>query len=81
MSVRVAAPQTAWFAYLTGTLKAAGYEDVVFVDAMTHHLDDEQVSARIAEIRPTIVGCTAITPAIYKAERILQVPRRWTGRS
>jgi anaerobic magnesium-protoporphyrin IX monomethyl ester cyclase len=42
---------------------------------MTHHLDDEQVRARIAELRPDIVGCTAITPAIYKAERLLQVAK------
>ena len=33
----------AWVAYLTGYLKAAGYTDVHFVDAMTHHLSDEQV--------------------------------------
>ncbi|MFC3149334.1 magnesium-protoporphyrin IX monomethyl ester anaerobic oxidative cyclase [Piscinibacterium candidicorallinum] len=65
----------AWVAYLTGTLKANGYTDVVFVDAMTHHLDDEQVRARIAEIEPDVVGATAITPAIYKAERLLQIAK------
>ena len=65
----------AWVAYLTGYLKAAGYTDVTFVDAMTHHLDDDQVRARIAELQPDIVGCTAITPAIYKAERLLQVAK------
>lgn len=65
----------AWVAYLTGYLKAGGYTDVTFVDAMTHHLDDEQVRARIAEVQPDIVGCTAITPAIYKAERLLQVAK------
>jgi len=65
----------AWVAYLTGYLKAGGFDDVCFVDAMTHHLDDEQVRARIAEIRPDIVGCTAITPAIYKAERLLQIAK------
>jgi anaerobic magnesium-protoporphyrin IX monomethyl ester cyclase len=63
----------AWVAYLTGYLKAGGYTDVIFVDAMTHHLSDDQVRARIEEIKPDIVGCTAITPAIYKAERLLQV--------
>ena len=57
----------AWVAYLTGYLKAAGYTDVHFVDAMTHHLSDEQVRARIEELQPDVVGCTAITPAIYKA--------------
>lgn len=65
----------AWVAYLTGHLKAAGYEDVHFVDAMTHHLDDETVRQRIAELRPDIVGLTAITPAIYKAERLLQIAK------
>ena len=65
----------AWVAYLTGALKAGGFDDVVFVDAMTNHLDDDQVRARIAEIKPDIVGATAITPAIYKAERLLQVAK------
>lgn len=65
----------AWVAYLAGTLKAGGYTDVTFVDAMTHHLDEDQVRARIAELQPDVVGCTAITPAIYKAERLLQVAR------
>jgi anaerobic magnesium-protoporphyrin IX monomethyl ester cyclase len=45
----------AWVAYLAGYLKAGGFEDVTFVDAMTHHLDDEQVRAKIAEIRPDVV--------------------------
>jgi len=65
----------AWVAYLTGYLKADGYTDVHFVDAMTHHLDDDAVRARIVELQPDIVGCTAITPAIYKAERLLQVAK------
>jgi anaerobic magnesium-protoporphyrin IX monomethyl ester cyclase len=65
----------AWVAYLTGYLKAGGYTDVHFVDAMTHHLDDEAVRARIAELQPDIVGCTAITPAIYKAEGLLKIAK------
>jgi anaerobic magnesium-protoporphyrin IX monomethyl ester cyclase len=65
----------AWVAYLAGYLKAGGFTDVTFVDAMTHHLDDEQVRAKIAEIRPDVVGCTAITPAICKAERLLQIAK------
>ena len=31
----------AWVAYLAGYLKAGGYTDVVFVDAMTNHLSDD----------------------------------------
>ena len=65
----------AWVAYLTGYLKAGGYTDVHFVDAMTHHLDDGAVRARIAELQPDIVGCTAITPAIYKAEGLLKIAK------
>jgi len=65
----------AWVAYLTGYLKAGGYTDVAFVDAMTHHLDDEAVRDRIVALKPDIVGCTAITPAIYKAERLLQIAK------
>ncbi|MGD9832578.1 MAG: magnesium-protoporphyrin IX monomethyl ester anaerobic oxidative cyclase [Piscinibacter sp.] len=65
----------AWVAYLTGYLKHGGYHDITFVDAMTHHLDEEQVRAKIVELRPDIVGCTAITPAIYKAERLLQIAK------
>jgi anaerobic magnesium-protoporphyrin IX monomethyl ester cyclase len=65
----------AWVAYLTGYLKAGGYTDVHFVDAMTHHLEDEAVRARIAELQPDIVGCTAITPAIYKAEGLLKIAK------
>ena len=65
----------AWVAYLTGYLKDGGYTDITFVDAMTHHLDEEQVRAKIAELQPDVVGCTAITPAIYKAERLLQIAK------
>ena len=65
----------AWVAYLTGYLKAGGYTDVVFVDAMTNHLSDDDVRARITELKPDIVGCTAITPAIYKAEELLKIAK------
>jgi anaerobic magnesium-protoporphyrin IX monomethyl ester cyclase len=65
----------AWVAYLAGYLKAGGYSEIVFVDAMTHHLGDDEVRARIASYRPDIVGCTAITPAIYKAERLLAIAK------
>ena len=65
----------AWVAYLTGYLKAGGYTDVIFVDAMTHHLSDEQVRERLLALQPDVVGCTAITPAIYKAEGLLQIAK------
>ncbi|MFM2118732.1 MAG: magnesium-protoporphyrin monomethyl ester anaerobic oxidative cyclase [Pseudomonadota bacterium] len=66
----------AWAAYLTGYLKAGGYEDVVFIDAMTHHLSEAQLQDRLLELAPDIVGCTAITPAIYQAEAVLRLARQ-----
>jgi anaerobic magnesium-protoporphyrin IX monomethyl ester cyclase len=65
----------AWVAYLAGYLKAGGYTDVTFVDAMTHHLSEAQVRERIVALQPDVVGCTAITPAIYKAEKLLQIAK------
>jgi len=65
----------AWVAYLAGALKAGGYADILFVDAMTNHLEDEQLRERIAAYAPDVVGATAITPAIYKAERALQIAK------
>ncbi len=65
----------AWVAYLAGGLKSGGYNDVVFVDAMTNHLTDEQLREQIREINPQIIGATAITPSIYKAERVLQIAK------
>ncbi len=58
----------AWVAYLAGPLKAAGYE-VDFIDAMTNHLSDEDLEARLKAADFDICGATAITPSIYKAQR------------
>ena len=33
----------AWVAYLSGPLKAAGYDDIVFIDAMTNDLGDDDI--------------------------------------
>jgi len=63
----------AWVAYLTGAIKAAGYSDVSFLDAMTDNLSEEDVRSAIQDLRPDIVGCTAITPSIYRAQRVLEI--------
>jgi anaerobic magnesium-protoporphyrin IX monomethyl ester cyclase len=63
----------AWVAYLAGSLKAAGYDRVTFVDAMTNHLEDEALAERMRALQPDVIGVTAITPSIYKAERVLQI--------
>ena len=65
----------AWVAYLTGPLKAAGFDDIHFIDAMTNDLSDDDLRARLVAARADIVGATAITPSIYKAERALQIAK------
>jgi anaerobic magnesium-protoporphyrin IX monomethyl ester cyclase len=65
----------AWVAYLAGAMKRAGYTDVHFIDAMTHHLSDEQLRAQLQALQPDVVGVTAITPAIYCAEKVLQISK------
>ncbi len=61
--------------YLAGALKANGFPDVHFIDAMTADVSEDELRRRIAEIKPDIVGATAITPSIYKAERVLEIAR------
>jgi anaerobic magnesium-protoporphyrin IX monomethyl ester cyclase len=65
----------AWVAYLSGALKTAGFTDIHFLDAMTNHLTDEQLREQLRELQPDLVGTTAITPAIYAAERVLEIAR------
>ena len=64
----------AWVAYLAGSLKRAGFEDIHVLDAMTYHLGPDVLRAKLAELQPDIVGVTAITPAIYEAEAVLKLP-------
>ena len=63
----------AWAAYLTGSLRAIGFDDIHFVDAMTNNLEDDELRQRLEELAPDVVGCTAITPSIYTAERVLEI--------
>jgi anaerobic magnesium-protoporphyrin IX monomethyl ester cyclase len=63
----------AWVAYLTGSLRAAGFEDIHFIDAMTHHIDHAALRTKLAALKPDLVGVTAITPAIYEAEEVLKI--------
>jgi len=63
----------AWATYLAGALKSAGFTDLRFIAAMTNDISDENLRAILAEEKPDIVGCTAITPSIYKAERVLEI--------
>jgi anaerobic magnesium-protoporphyrin IX monomethyl ester cyclase len=66
----------AWVAYPTGALKEAGYTDVLFYDAMTNDIPDDRLRELIREAQPDVIGTTAITPSIYKAERVLEIARQ-----
>lgn len=63
----------AWVAYLTGSLRRAGFDDITFIDAMTDHVDHAALRKRLADLKPDVVGTTAITPAIYEAEAVLKI--------
>ncbi|MDG4650480.1 magnesium-protoporphyrin IX monomethyl ester anaerobic oxidative cyclase [Roseibacterium sp. SDUM158017] len=65
----------AWVAYLAGSLKAAGFDDIHFIDAMTHDLTPGQLRVKLAELQPDVVGTTAITPSIYVAEETLALAK------
>jgi len=62
-------------AYLAGYLKSGGFTDVTFIDAMTDHLTPEQVKTALLDLKPDLIGTTAITPAIYEAEALLKLAR------
>ncbi|HSN71910.1 MAG TPA: magnesium-protoporphyrin IX monomethyl ester anaerobic oxidative cyclase, partial [Steroidobacteraceae bacterium] len=65
----------AWVAYLAGALRDAGFRDVLFIDAMTDDLSEEALREQLRALAPDIIGCTAITPSIYMAERVLEIGR------
>lgn len=63
----------AWVAYLAGSLKVAGFDDIHFIDAMTMNVTPEDLRRRMIELQPDVIGTTAITPAIYEAEAVLKI--------
>ncbi|MEJ2257571.1 MAG: magnesium-protoporphyrin IX monomethyl ester anaerobic oxidative cyclase [Woeseiaceae bacterium] len=66
----------AWVAYLAGALQKHGYDDIRFIDAMTRDLDDEALAAELSRgPAPDLIGCTAITPSIYQAQRTLALAK------
>jgi anaerobic magnesium-protoporphyrin IX monomethyl ester cyclase len=63
----------AWAAYIAGALKAAGFADVTFIDAMTDHIPVDRLEPMVRAHAPDVVMTTAITPAIYEAEAQLRM--------
>lgn len=63
----------AWVAYLTGSLRRAGFDDITFIDAMTLHMPADELRQRMIDLAPDVIATTAITPAIYEAETVLKI--------
>jgi anaerobic magnesium-protoporphyrin IX monomethyl ester cyclase len=54
--------------YVGGALKAAGFNQVRFVDAMSNYIKDTELAEIIRNYQPDVVLATAITPMIYKSQ-------------
>ena len=65
-----------WVAYIGGALRRHGFTNLRFLDAMTRHIDDQQLEEIIARQAPDVVMATAITPMIYQAQKTLEIARR-----
>ncbi|MCU0623584.1 MAG: cobalamin-dependent protein, partial [Gemmatimonadaceae bacterium] len=65
-----------WAPYISGALKQAGYTDITFIDAMTREIPDDRLAQMLEQAKPDVVMCTAITPAIYKAQETLRLSKR-----
>ncbi len=62
------------FVYLAGSLRAAGYEPVIY-DAMSHWHTYEDIRKRIEEEKPDVVGTTAFTAGIVDALKLLKLAK------
>ncbi|MGP1386961.1 MAG: magnesium-protoporphyrin IX monomethyl ester anaerobic oxidative cyclase [Thainema sp.] len=62
-----------WVPYVGGALKAAGFDQVRFIDAMSNYIDDAELAAEIRAYQPDVVLATAITPMIYKSQSTLRL--------
>jgi len=62
-----------WVPYVGGALKAAGFNQIRFVDAMSNYIEDAELAEIIRNYQPDIVLATAITPMIYKSQNTLRL--------
>ncbi|NTW58395.1 MAG: radical SAM protein [Nitrospirae bacterium] len=62
------------FVYLAGSLRAAGYEPVIY-DAMSHWHTYDDIRRRIEAEKPDVVGTTAFTAEIVDALKVLTLAK------
>jgi anaerobic magnesium-protoporphyrin IX monomethyl ester cyclase len=63
------------FVYLAGSLRAAGYDPVIY-DAMSHWHSYDDIRKRIEAERPDVVGTTAFTAEIVDALKVLKLAKK-----
>jgi anaerobic magnesium-protoporphyrin IX monomethyl ester cyclase len=63
----------AWVAYLTGSLKKAGYTDVAFIDAMTNKMSD----ADFATPSPPRIPMSSVAPPSHRPSTRRRGFSRW----
>jgi len=63
------------FVYLAGSLRAAGYEPVIY-DAMSYWHGYEEIEKRIREINPDVVASTAFTAGVVDALKVLKLAKQ-----
>lgn len=63
------------FVYLAGSLRAAGYDPVIY-DAMSYWHGYEEIEKRIREVNPDVVASTAFTAGIVDALKVLQLAKK-----
>lgn len=63
------------FVYIAGSLRAAGYEPVIY-DAMSHWHGFDKIAKRIEEERPDVVATTAFTAEIVDALNVLSLAKK-----
>ena len=57
-------------AMLAGSLKAARFEDIHIVDAMTLNLSADDLRRKMATLEPVVAGTMVVSPAICEAESV-----------
>ena len=62
------------FVYIAGSLRAAGYEPLIY-DAMSHWHGYEEIEKRITDFKPDVVATTAFTAEIVDALKVLKLAR------
>ncbi len=62
------------FVYIAGSLRAAGYDPVIY-DAMSHWHTYDDIEKRIREEKPDVVATTAFTAEIVDALKVLKLAK------